>query len=111
MPESESQTQLQSGAKQKKNSADMVAGGCEASDSSKVYEASWAPADPRDKLYDVDASKAEKAGSLYRVIAAFHPVLNVPVLLLDSFRRFGWLTAGLFWAGLTVLVVLFVIYK
>ena len=42
------------------------------------FEASWAPEDPRDKLYDAHATRAEKTGSIFRVIAAFHPVLNIP---------------------------------
>jgi hypothetical protein len=52
-----------------------------------VIEASWAPKDPRDRLYDKDATKAERTMSLIRVIAAFHPVLNFFLLISDALRR------------------------
>jgi hypothetical protein len=56
---------------------------------SQAYEATWAPKDPRDRLYDEGASTKEKAASVYRVVSSFHPVLNMVVLAFDSFRRFG----------------------
>jgi len=62
-----------------------------------VVEASWAPADPRDKLYDDKASKAEKSVSVFRIVASFHPVLNLPVLAYDSFRSMGWVRAIAMW--------------
>ena len=52
-----------------------------------VIEASWAPKDPRDRLYDEDATKGERTMSLIRVIAAFHPVLNTFLLISDALRR------------------------
>jgi hypothetical protein len=52
-----------------------------------VIEASWAPKDPRDRLYDKDATKAERTMSLIRVVAAFHPVLNFFLLISDALRR------------------------
>jgi len=60
-------------------------------------EASWAPADPRDKLYDDSASGTEKSASAFRIFASFHPVLNLPVLLVDSFRQLGAKRAILLW--------------
>lgn len=62
-----------------------------------VVEASWAPSDPRDKLYDDKASKTEKSVSAFRIIASFHPVLNLPVLAYDSFRSMGWARAIVMW--------------
>ncbi len=50
-------------------------------------EASWAPKDPRDRLYDSNAAGPERTMSMVRIIAAFHPVLNVFVLLSDMARR------------------------
>lgn len=71
-----------------------------------VVEALWAPKDPRDKLYDEDASDKEKAESMVRIIAAFHPVMNAPVLIFDLMKMVGlnwslvilgaFLTAGLY---------------
>ncbi|NVJ71586.1 MAG: hypothetical protein HWE08_14605 [Alphaproteobacteria bacterium] len=54
-----------------------------------VIEASWAPKDPRDKLYDSSATDKERATSLIRIIAAFHPVLNAPVLCYDLLKMIG----------------------
>lgn len=56
---------------------------------SNVVFATWAPADPRDRLYSASATKAEKSISLYRIIAAFHPVLNLPVVTYDLIRLVG----------------------
>ena len=52
-----------------------------------VIEASWAPKDPRDRLYDSDATKGERTMSMIRIIAAFHPVLNFFLLMSDAIRR------------------------
>ena len=38
-----------------------------------VIEASWAPKDPRDRMYDEDATAGERTMSLIRIVAAFHP--------------------------------------
>ena len=54
-----------------------------------VIEASWAPQDPRDRLYDSNATKGEKRESLFRIVAAFHPVLNFPVICMDAIRLLG----------------------
>jgi|GEM_PF-1999711 len=54
-----------------------------------VVEASWAPKDPRDKLYDEDATNKERAESMVRIFAAFHPVMNGPLLLFDLFKKMG----------------------
>ncbi|MFC4347701.1 hypothetical protein ACFO5Q_07565 [Kordiimonas lipolytica] len=61
-----------------------------------VVEATWAPKDPRDKLYDEDATARERTMSLVRVIAAFHPVLNAFLLVFEMTRRqpFWTLTIG-----------------
>ncbi|MBL4788043.1 MAG: hypothetical protein JKY60_02985 [Kordiimonadaceae bacterium] len=64
-----------------------------------VIEASWAPQDPRDKLYDDNASPKEKTQSLYRIIASFHPVLNLPILAADSYKKYGAVKAFGIWAG------------
>lgn len=53
-------------------------------------EATWAPKDPRDKLYDEGATKKERAESMVRIFAAFHPVMNGPLLLFDLFKRIGF---------------------
>ena len=70
----------------------------------QVYHASWAPADPRDRLYDDKATAGQKTGSLLRIIGAFHPVLNLGVLLYDgarAYRRlFGFSAAALLLAAL-----------
>ena len=55
-----------------------------------VIEASWAPKDPRDKLYDEDATRREKAGSVVRIVAAFHPVLNFFLIIFDLVRNRDW---------------------
>ncbi len=68
--------------------------------SENEYEASWAPKDPRDKLYDTNVTAAEKVGSVFRVVAAFHPVLNVPVLMYDAFRKFGVLRSVFVWCAI-----------
>ncbi|WP_020398868.1 hypothetical protein [Kordiimonas gwangyangensis] len=52
-----------------------------------VIEASWAPKDPRDRLYDSEATKGERTMSMIRIIAAFHPVLNFFLLINDAIRR------------------------
>ncbi len=57
------------------------------SDRPVEIEAFWAPKDPRDRLYDEDATGRERTMSMVRIIAAFHPVLNVFVLLGDMVRR------------------------
>ncbi|MCJ9430438.1 hypothetical protein [Kordiimonas marina] len=54
-----------------------------------VIEASWAPKDPRDRLYDSTATSREKTVSLVRIFASFHPVLNSIVLTNDMVRRLG----------------------
>ncbi len=59
------------------------------SEHKNVYEATWAPKDPRDRLYDEDATAAEKSASAFRIIASFHPVLNFFLLLSDMMRRIG----------------------
>lgn len=61
-----------------------------------VIEASWAPQDPRDRLYDSNATKGEKRESLFRIVAAFHPVLNFPVICMDAIRLFGPLRSAAF---------------
>ncbi|WP_262691566.1 hypothetical protein [Kordiimonas aestuarii] len=50
-------------------------------------EASWAPRDPRDRLYDDDATGRERTMSFIRILAAFHPVLNAFVLVGDMVTR------------------------
>ena len=60
-------------------------------------EASWAPQDPRDRLYDEDATRTEKSASVARIVASFHPVFNVFILLADSFRHLGGAKAVLLW--------------
>ena len=56
---------------------------------SNVVFATWAPTDPRDRLYSASATKTEKTVSLYRIVAAFHPVLNLPVVTYDLIRLVG----------------------
>jgi len=74
-----------------------------------VIEASWAPTDPRDKLYDVSATSGQKFGSIFRVLGSFHPVLNVFILLADSVRRIGIFKSLLVWAvGLALFYILLV---
>ena len=72
-------------------------------------EASWAPADPRDRLYDETATPREKFLSIFRIIASFHPVLNFFLLITDSMRRAGFirtvLILGAVLAGLYVLLI------
>ncbi|PCI60632.1 MAG: hypothetical protein COB37_09360 [Kordiimonadales bacterium] len=65
-------------------------------------EASWAPQDPRDKLYDDTATAQEKTQSLYRIFASFHPVLNLPILVADSFKKYGTVKALGIWVGFFV---------
>jgi len=67
-------------------------------------EASWAPTDPRDKLYDDSASGAEKSASAFRIFASFHPILNLPILFVDSFRQLGARRAILLWLLLAALL-------
>jgi len=55
-----------------------------------VIEASWAPKDPRDKLYDKEATAREKAGSVVRIVAAFHPVLNFFLIIFDLIVQRDW---------------------
>jgi hypothetical protein len=57
--------------------------------SKKLVEASWAPQDPRDKLYDADASSGEKIASFTRIVGSFHPILNLFIIGFDIVRR-GW---------------------
>ncbi|MEX0299566.1 MAG: hypothetical protein AB3N28_10890 [Kordiimonas sp.] len=73
--------------------------------SANKYEASWAPADPRDKLYDDSATRTEKTGSVLRIVAAFHPVLNVPVLIYDTFQKFGFLRSVTLWGIIVAVLV------
>ncbi len=75
---------------------------------SEPVEATWAPADPRDKLYDAHATGAEKSVSLLRIVAAFHPVLNLPVLLYDLVCRVG---VGRFLAAFGLLIFLVLLYS
>ncbi|MFC3051128.1 hypothetical protein [Kordiimonas pumila] len=72
-----------------------------------VIEASWAPQDPRDKLFDDSATHSEKSMSLYRIIASFHPVMNIPVLVFDSFKQMGWVRALLLWGVIIGLITFF----
>ena len=66
-----------------------------ASDTSDIiYEASWAPEDPRDRMYDQGVSTAGKVGAFVRIIGSYHPVLNLLVLVFDLFKRSG--VSGLF---------------
>jgi len=76
---------------------------------SNAIEAVWAPKDPRDKLYDSEATPKQRGMSIFRILASFHPVLNVPVLFNDFFKALGWkrsimvsvvLIAGIFCAFL-----------
>lgn len=69
------------------------------------FEASWAPKDPRDKLYEVNVTRVEKVGSLFRVVAAFHPVLNLPVLVYDSFKRIGFSKTLFLWVTICAALV------
>ncbi len=62
-----------------------------------TIEARWAPPDPRDRLSDQSATQKEKLASTLRIFASFHPVLNVGVLFVDSFRKLGVLRAGFIW--------------
>ncbi len=71
---------------------------------SKPIEASWAPVDPRGRLYDGEASGIEKSASLLRIVATFHPVLNLPVLLYDFACRVG---ARRFFTVVGLLICLF----
>lgn len=72
-----------------------------------IIEASWAPQDPRDKLYDENASAGEKVASFTRIIGSFHPILNLFVLGFDIVRRDWryWPIAG------AVLLALFLLYR
>ncbi|UTW57508.1 hypothetical protein KFE96_11695 [Kordiimonas sp. SCSIO 12603] len=54
-----------------------------------VYEASWAPEDPRDRMYDQDASAVRKVGAFVRIIGSYHPVLNLPILAFDLLKKLG----------------------
>jgi len=72
---------------------------------STIIEAKWAPGDPRDRLYDEDATRTEKTVSVARLFASFHPVLNIFILFAESFRHFGKRRAFLFWLLLLVLVI------
>lgn len=83
-------------------------GGCPYAGGRIEIEAAWAPQDPRDNLYDPEATTAQKAGSLLRVIGAFHPVLNIPVLIYRSAVNFGWVKALILWLFLGVALVLIV---
>ncbi|WCL52581.1 hypothetical protein [Gimibacter soli] len=69
-----------------------------------VIEASWAPKDPRDKLYDDDATASEKAGSVVRIVAAFHPVLNFFLIIFDLIRNRDW--RGFLMLGVFALLIL-----
>jgi len=69
-----------------------------------VYAADWAPKDPRDKLFDENASPSEKVFSIFRVIGAFHPVLNIFILACDSIRKLGTSRAALLWGFLSVAI-------
>ncbi len=64
---------------------------------SVVYEALWAPKDPRDKLYDESSGKAVKLVAVVRIAGSYHPVLNLFILIIDGIRRLGMLTAVLLW--------------
>ena len=75
-----------------------------------VIEASWAPKDPRDRLYDKDATAGERTMSLVRIIAAFHPVLNAFLLTGDMMRRIPpRLWGGMLALGAIALVVFLVV--
>ncbi|WP_417461760.1 hypothetical protein [Kordiimonas sp.] len=69
-------------------------------DEQVVIEACWAPQDPRDRLYDETATKAERTMSLIRIIAAFHPVLNFFLLLSDAVRKIPLVWRLILGAGL-----------
>ena len=71
-----------------------------------VVSADWAPRDPRDRLYDPEASELDKAASAYRIFSSFHPVLNLAVLFHDSFKRFGLLRAGMIWVTIIAVPLL-----
>ncbi len=66
-----------------------------------IYEASWAPSDPRDALYDKTASCFDKITSVIKIVASFHPVLNALVLLGVGLCKVGYL--GVFILGLLTL--------
>ena len=71
-------------------------------------EATWAPRDPRDRLYDPGASSVEKVGSLFRIVGAFHPVLNLIILAYDSIRKLG--AARAVFLGLILIAVFFALH-
>ena len=54
-----------------------------------IYEASWAPKDPRDRMYDQEASRAIKAASFIRIAGSYHPVLNLLILFFDLMKKVG----------------------
>ncbi|WP_417448994.1 hypothetical protein [Kordiimonas sp.] len=60
-----------------------------------VIEATWAPKDPRDKLYDDDATARERTMSFIRILAAFHPVLNTFLLTGDMLARLPKVVLGI----------------
>lgn len=66
-----------------------------------VIEASWAPKDPRDRLYDEDATAGERAVSTIRIIAAFHPVLNFILIVGEGLYRRPFLTFALIFVAIT----------
>ena len=72
-----------------------------------TYEASWAPADPR----DADLANARfgdgRVGSKVRIFAVMHPVFNLFVLAFDSiFNRSRLAVTGLLLILLGLLLVL-----
>ena len=67
-------------------------------------EASWAPQDPRDRLYDDKATRTEKSLAVGRLVGSFHPVLNVGILFIDSFRYLGGKRALLLWLAIAGLI-------
>ncbi|WP_191253451.1 hypothetical protein [Kordiimonas sediminis] len=74
-----------------------------------VIEASWAPPDPRDLTSNENASGPEKAWSMVRIFGAYHPILNLPIIIFDAMMgRSG--TSGRILVSLIVVSLIFTIF-
>ena len=91
----------------KKSDAPVTKDGLGAGELKAPIEASWAPHDPCDRVFDADARRVEKSVSAARLIASFHPVFNVFILFIDSFRLLGSKRAGLLWMAMIGLATSF----
>jgi|GEM_PF-3687845 len=71
-----------------------------------VYEATWAPADPREPGQGHARFGDGKVGSKVRILGVMHPVLNLFVLAFDSIFNRSRLVAGVLLLILTGLLVI-----